>query len=655
MNMIIYLTMNKATDMFPKRVLPSLLLLLALIIPVTVPAQVPVEISKQKIVSEGKIYFMHVVQKGQTLYSISKAYKVTVDDITGENIIPPNGIQEGQMLRIPSPPSATTDAANANPPPSVKEETKPPATTQAPAKTAAPAAATATTAKATSTSNRPSSQDERFIYHRVEKGETLSSLSREYGISVRDLKKANKGLLFPREGDYLMIPRDKVSSGKTDKQPAVAEQTVRNVNTTDSMAVSDADEIFTVPSEKTVLTELKGSLRVAVMLPFFLEENNVRSYIDSTKKDSKGNKIYKEVVMPGEWVYEGSLPFVEAYEGILIAVDSLRSLGLKVELDVYDTGADTSEIKRLISSGRLNDLDLIIGPVYSGNLGLISSWAAEDSIPVVSPVPLRDQNILDNRPTLFRVYPSVSVAQDISVEELRLHRGSNILFLYSDTLMSDPSTFDFWRKISAAMEPTGPEDSTLITPYYFTGLIPRDDTYRGVISLETMLRPDRENIIILATTQTPRVSSAFSTLHTLSRKYSIKVIGYPEIRSLETIDLRYYYDLELFIPSESYIDFGSPGAAAFISSFREKFGTEPMAESFAWRGYDIAFYFIGGIAVHGNAFLNDPGIFNPELLCLDPLFRRNNRTQGYENRGMFILHYRKDMTIEVITPWNQAR
>jgi hypothetical protein len=172
-------------------------------------------------------------------------------------------------------------------------------------------------------------------------------------------------------------------------------------------------EIFTALSEHTVIKDLKGSVRVAVMLPFFLNENNVRSYVDSTKRDAQGNKIYREVNMDDSWIYEGSLPFLEAYEGILIAVDSLRSLGLKVELDVYDIGGDTTELNRIIWSGKLNDVDLIIGPVFSSNLNRMAAYAAERDIPIVSPVPLRDQNIVEkDRPlqgiSVSRHFPGYS-------------------------------------------------------------------------------------------------------------------------------------------------------------------------------------------------------------------------------------------------------
>ena len=634
--------MVKNNIKFSCRLLPVMMLLLAVSFPPMLHAQVPVpvEISKQKIASEGRVYYIHEVVKGQTLYSISKAYNVTVDQISRENAIEANGIRDGQILRIPASPSS--QSAQKETVTSPKEQPG----TQSANKGTATAAGTGAPVPA-----NPASQDERYIYHRVRKGETLSTIANEYGISVRDLKRANKGLLFPHEGDTLMIPRKKVTEQTQQKMKVPAENNIPPDSLQDDTTmVAEEAEAFTVPGERTVIGRLNGSVRVAVLLPFFTDENAARSYIDSTRRDAQGNKIYKEVVKPEGWIYEGSLPFLEAYEGILLAVDSLRTLGLVVELDVFDTGADSSRINRLLWSGSLDKADLIIGPVFSYNVEKISSWAAERNIPVVSPVGLRDRHILENKPTLYRVFPSENVAQDYMAGELREHRGSNVLFLYADSGMYDPATEILWQKVRNVMAEAGRDDTTSLTPFQFTGLTARSDAYSGVTSLDNLLDAERENVIVLSSTNTPVVSSTFSTLHSLSRKYDIKVIGYPEIRGLETVDLRYYYDLGLSVPAESYIDFSSPASVAFINAFRKNFRTEPMAESFAWRGFDIAWYFIGGIATGGGEFLRDPGIFNPELLSLEPDFRRENRLNGYENRGMFILHYNKDMTIEVIRP-----
>ena len=45
----------------------------------------PVTVSKEKVKINGKTFYSHVVLEKQTLYSISKAYQVSVDDIYAAN------------------------------------------------------------------------------------------------------------------------------------------------------------------------------------------------------------------------------------------------------------------------------------------------------------------------------------------------------------------------------------------------------------------------------------------------------------------------------------------------------------------------------------------------------------------------------------------
>ena len=642
--------------MSEKLTISAVALFFSLFVPVYVTAQepVPVEISSQRVVAEGKVWFMHKVVRGQTLYSLSKAYNVTVNDITGANNIPQTGIREGQILKIPA---ASSQAAA-----SVKTSQPPVKTSQPPVKTSpAPVTTSSDPVRTQNVDNRAvpqravpvQQQDARFIYHRVSRGETLSSISRQYGVPVRDLKKANKGLLYPHEGDYLMIPRKKISETRIQKRQETLQDTVRKPVVADSAVVAREADTLGGVIETSVIDNLNGSVRVEIMLPFYLNENSQRSYIDSSRVDVRGKKIYKEVFQPDDWIYEASLPFIEMYEGMLIAIDSLRALGLQVEVNVSDTGADSSTVDRLISSGRLRNADLIIGPVYSYNLERVASYASQFDIPVVSPVQLRDQNVLEGNPNLFRVCPSSGVAQDVIVREVSSHPASNVIFIYSDSLMNSSQTAAFWEKLTAALSQDVDTGGTLLTPLYYTGIIPRYDTYRAVASLETMMKSDRENIIILGTTLTPKVSAALSTLHTLSRRYNIIVLGYPEIGTLETIDLRYFYDLEMMIPSESYIDYTKPSTEVFLKTFRKKFMTEPPAESFAWRGFDMAFYFIGGLALEGRSFIRRPWSFNPALLSHDFGFRRDSTGNGYENKNMYLLKYKKDMTVSVILPFEE--
>lgn len=117
----------------------SLLLLLSLMMTFPAFAQKDEGIKKSKKTEfvEGRKYYIHTVEKGQTLYAIAKAYDLTVNDILVENPDALNGIKPGQILRIPAEKKVTTVA-------------------------------------------QPAPDTNKFIVHKVEAGQTLYSLAKKY-------------------------------------------------------------------------------------------------------------------------------------------------------------------------------------------------------------------------------------------------------------------------------------------------------------------------------------------------------------------------------------------------------------------------------------------------------------------------------------------
>lgn len=91
--------------------------------------------------------FYHEVQKGETLYAIAKKYNMGVDELKQLNNLGDVALSVGQKLMV----SKAT-------------------------KTQAKAAETVTT---------------NFVYHTVEKGETLYAIARKYSVKVDDIKKLN--------------------------------------------------------------------------------------------------------------------------------------------------------------------------------------------------------------------------------------------------------------------------------------------------------------------------------------------------------------------------------------------------------------------------------------------------------------------------------
>jgi hypothetical protein len=77
-----------------------------------------------------------------------------------------------------------------------------------------------------------------------------------------------------------------------------------------------------------------------------------------------------------------------------------------------------------------------------------------------------------------------------------------------------------------------------------------------------------------------------------------------------------------------------PGAAA---------GDQRMASISP--AYDIFYYFISGLSIHGDQFINNPEIHNPALLQNEFEFERKNAEDGFENQKLFRIRYNRNYEI----------
>ena len=127
----------------------------------------PTEIipSQQVETRNGKQYFVHTVEKGQTIYSIAKAYNVSVDEIYYENPSAKMAININQKLFIPT----------------INKETE----IRGEIKTA----------------------NFEFFYHVCSENETFSQVAEIYLQPEKSIRKANPNSEPPfRDGEYLKIP-----------------------------------------------------------------------------------------------------------------------------------------------------------------------------------------------------------------------------------------------------------------------------------------------------------------------------------------------------------------------------------------------------------------------------------------------------------------
>ncbi len=136
----------------------------------------------------------HKVTAGQTIADIAALYDVSAADIRTWNHLRRNAVRPGQTLHIETrmPETATASAkASAPASASAKQSSSQGAAKQSSSKQASKQSSSKQSSKQTAAKTQQKAQAAKTTNHSIKSGETLSSISKKYGVSIADLRKAN--------------------------------------------------------------------------------------------------------------------------------------------------------------------------------------------------------------------------------------------------------------------------------------------------------------------------------------------------------------------------------------------------------------------------------------------------------------------------------
>jgi hypothetical protein len=251
--------------------------------------------------------------------------------------------------------------------------------------------------------------------------------------------------------------------------------------------------------------------------------------------------------------------------------------------------------------------------------------------------------LLEENSGLFMANPTIGVVQDAIAKEVGNFSNSNFVFIHNDSAGVDSDIINFRQKIINELSNHLPFNEFRFKEllFYSRSAFGNDSINRIAHSLD----PKSENIVIIASEEDPVISETLQELHTLSKKVPLKVFGYPAVMTLDNLEPKFIFELDMLLFSPSWVDFNRSNVKKFNASYRKLFLTEPDMMSYSWLGYDITYYFLSGIAMHGNRFIEHPEIHNPRLLQTEFMFERTGRKNGFENRKLFRLRYSKDYEV----------
>ncbi len=554
-----------------KRVIRSigwLMLAMAMtfVLPVSVSAQdyenTPVSISKEKIRVDGKVCYSHIVLERQTLFSISKAYNVSIEDIYKYNpSVKENGLKKNSILIIP---------CNDEPVVHVAE----------PEKAEAPAVQTPADGSV----------------HIVKWFEDLDVIAEKYGVTVEAIMKANglKGRKLTKR-QKLIIPASSdivVEETVTEEVPATEDVETPIAENEEPAVEEETEDRWIFPNRE---------VSVSLLLP-----------LKATGSASSRNNM-------------------DFYSGVLLATYDMAEDGIKTELSVYDVADGNLPVTR----ERIENSDLVIGPISSGDLGRLFELAP-DAKAVISPLDPRAEELVGTHGNMIQApVPHKLQYEDLAEWLKEDKKYSDKVIVITEKGARQNAAVDMMK---AAIDSTG----ISYGPFSYSILEGRNVT-EPLIRLMT----DRgTNRFLIASESEAFVNDVVRNLNVLvHKKYDIVLYAPSKIRSFETIEAENFHNVNMHVSLGYYIDYSDKDVMDFIMKYRALFNTEPT--QFAFQGYDIASYFIRLYSRYGNRWPSKIG--DDEMQMLQSTFDcMKTDDGGYINTGVRRIIYGNDWSVNKI-------
>ena len=568
-------------------------------------------------------HFLHTVTKGQSLYSISSMYNVPISDIVKLNPGSDERIKVGQALKIPQ-----TSAENqvvfhtiqagetlyklsvkhgvsvericrANPGLSVKNfrvgqviaiPPKSKATSEVTTQTPAPAPQVQTTP---SEPLKPKCRD----MHKIQRKETVYSISRMYGITEEELMAANPEIKNKKlkKGKFLCIPYAQKKVVETPKAPTQQEDST----------LTDAQLFDKNKKESKKIATIKA----AIVLPF--------------NTDGTGTK-------------DEQVRMVEYYEGFLMAVDSLKEKGVSIDLYTYDSGKTIASVKQILNKPEMKTMDIIFGPAHADQVKPMAEFAEKNNLRLVVPFTSKGDDVFNN-PSVYQINtPQSYLYSEVYEHYLRKFPNAHVVFLDANTGHTDKA--DFIKGLKEELK------SRQMT---FKELKGEDINPEGMKLVVDSLR---ENVIIPTSGRNVALIKILPQLIVTSREhpnYNMKMFGYPEWQTYTDDHLASFFELDTYFYSSFYTNNLFPEAIQFTNAYR-KWYSKDMANTFpkyGMLGFDTAYFFLLGLHKYGSNFED-----HMNQMMITPIqtgfkFDRVNNWGGFINRKVFFVNFTKNFEL----------
>ena len=482
-------------------------------------------------------------------------------------------------------------------------------------------------------------QVELFTSYTVPPKMTLYSLGREYGVPSDSIVKLNPEIMAQgglKEGMVIRLPKKRDTSGEVNTDNFIFYEVKPKQNIfrlTQNLKISreelfrlnpdlenglKAGMVLKLPKEKAAGLQVKNALvldkvnlldsinienkpKLVFMLPFRLD----RVDVNNREKTESQIKTRRDMAL--------SYGF---YTGALVALDSIKKLGISVDVKTYDTELSQAKVKEILFRENLQGVNAIIGPVAAGALNEVAVVAAAKNIPVIAPV--ASDSELSHSNVFFSVPREAILREKMLSYMKKIHNNENVIIIADaehqvahDSILS---------KFPAAQIAKIIDNKSLHLDRF---LLKLSETKENWVFLET----DQPNMISSVTSILNSAITEDVKVRMFTTSYNNNAYEDDAVSNTHLSNLRFTY------PSF----YREAGNDFFTKAYQKRYnGLRP--DRYAVRGFDVTYDVLLKLAHKNNLFETSKIIGQTEYTgnSFDYI---NDWSSGYFNRACYIMEY----------------
>jgi tetratricopeptide (TPR) repeat protein len=292
----------------------------------------------------------------------------------------------------------------------------------------------------------------------------------------------------------------------------------------------------------------------------------------------------------------------EMYQGILVAIDSLKKQGVTIIVHPYDVDRDVPAIQKVLAYPEIKNMDLIIGPLYPALIPYVTGFGEKNNIPVINPISL-NSSIIDNTTQTLLFQPTLQTMAG----QAAVFAKNNFVYRKNDNQDSDLKP-----KNEVAVFYSSEVKDSLLAAYYKDSLIANGFKISKYVKITKSrigavgkiiadsIKLNNTSHIFVASSDAALASNVISALE-ISRM-AVPIITKSEWLDINNQTYEQFERRKVHFIYPDFVEFYTESYKLFMSAYAKKYNAYPSKYSVI--GYELMSLTGVSMKEYGTGYLN---------------------------------------------------